>query len=126
MYRFLSFLFYPPFFLYSMVCGTEPMCHTLKHMQMPRRGTSTYVCVFRVRERFFECRHTTSRWVLGALAGCCVCLCVRAIESYLCHHEYVIKLPLRKDDVSQQGVHEAGTRLLFCFQPTLVVAIVLR
>ena len=42
-------------------------------------------------------------------------MCVGARESYLCHHEYVIKPPLRKDGVPQQGVHEAGTRGPFLF-----------
>lgn len=56
--------------------------------------------------------------------GWVVCLHVGARESYLCHHEYVIKPALRKDEVPQQGAHKAGTRVLFCFPFKVVTGFV--
>lgn len=71
----------------------------------------------------FSRAHTRSAdGVLGVLAKC-ACLCVGAGESYLCCHEYVIKPPLRKDDVPRQGVHEAGSRALFVSAESLLCAL---
>lgn len=94
----------------------------LNTQQIQRQHISTYVF-----ERTIRWVRTHDQQMGAACFGWGACLCVGARESYLCHHEYVIKLPLRKDDVQQQGVHEAGTRVLFfffCFHWNLVVGIV--
>lgn len=73
------------------------MCHTLKHTTATETA-HLYMCVFCLREQFLEYEHMTSRWVLHALAEWCVCV-LEQVSLFLCHHEYVTKLPLRKDDL---------------------------
>lgn len=65
----------------------------------------------------------THDWQMGV--GCfgsaaCLCVCVGARESYLCHNEYVIKLPLRKDAVSRQEVHEDEASVLSVYHESLL------
>lgn len=89
-----------------------PMWHALRH-------SSTYM-LSHWRAQFLECKHTTSRWGLHALAERHVCVLEQESLIYLCHHEYVIKLLLREDIAPQQGVHKAGTRVPYCFHWNLI------
>lgn len=100
--------------------------HTHRETRAARartRKNNTFVHVLHF-ERTIPWGQTHDQQMGAGCFGWVVCLCAGASESYLCHHEYVIKLPLRKDDVLRQGVHKAGTRALFCFHAKLVMCIV--
>lgn len=83
-----------------------------------RRDTSTYVLL--PFGRTVSRGQTHDQQMGVGCFGRVACLCVGARASYLCCHEYVIKLPLRKDDMPRQGVHEAGSRVLFVSAESLL------
>lgn len=99
------------------VCVCRFLQNYLRSSAAPK--SHTYAKTTHVRIRVRRSGRTIPRVQTHAQqmgAGCfgsVVCLCVEAGESYLCHHEYVIKPPLKKDGVPRQGVHEAPTRVFF-------------
>lgn len=95
-------------------------CPSFKQANM-RRDTSTYVLLS--FGRTVSRGQTHDQQMDVGCFGRVACLCVGARVSYLCCHEYVIKLPLRKDDMPRQGVHEAGSWVLFVSAESLLWAL---
>lgn len=86
---------------------------------------TTHLCIYMysLLDRTIPRGQTHDQQMGVGCFGRVACLCVGARESYLCHHEYVIKPPLKKDGVPRQGVHEAGTWVFFVSAESLLCAL---